>query len=420
MNGWVKSQAPARPPFREFIALMALLTSLVALSIDTLLPALPAIGQSLGVQDANQNQWVITVLFLGMAVGQLFFGPFADSVGRKPAVFLGLALFMIGCLLSVMATVFWVLLVGRILQGLGASGPRIMTLTLVRDQYEGRAMARVMSFVTTVFILVPVVAPLAGQLIMEWAGWRSIFGFYLALAVIAAIWFALRQPETLLPTQRRLFSWRDLGEGIRAMTTNRAVVGYTLIMGMVFGLFIGYLSSAQQIFQNQYQVGRRFPIFFAILALALGAASLVNARLVMRLGMRVLSRWALNGICVLSLVFLGGLWATRGGAPLWSLMAFLLITFFGVGLLFGNLNALAMEPMGDRAGMGASVVGSVSTLISLLVGSWIGQSYNGTLFPLVGGFVILSGLGRGLLFWAESTLPSTDIPGVIFDGKREV
>jgi DHA1 family bicyclomycin/chloramphenicol resistance-like MFS transporter len=185
-------------------------------------------------------------------------------------------------------------------------------------------------------------------------------------------------------------------------------------------LFIGYLSSAQQIFQNQYQVGRRFPIFFAILALALGAASLVNARLVMRLGMRVLSRWALNGICVLSLVFMGGLWATRGGAPLWSLMVFLLITFFGVGLLFGNLNALAMEPMGDRAGMGASVVGSVSTLISLLVGSWIGQSYNGTLFPLVGGFVILSGLGRGLLFWAESTLPSTDIPGVIFDGKREV
>jgi DHA1 family bicyclomycin/chloramphenicol resistance-like MFS transporter len=403
MNGWVKSQAPARPPFREFIALMALLTSLVALSIDTLLPALPAIGQSFGIQDTNQNQWVITLLFLGLAVGQLFFGPFADSVGRKPAVFLGLALFMIGCLLSVMATVFWVLLVGRILQGLGASGPRIMTLTLVRDQYEGRAMARVMSFVTTVFILVPVVAPLAGQLIMEWAGWRSIFGFYLALAVIAAIWFALRQPETLLPTQRRLFSWRDLGEGIRAMTTNRAVVGYTLIMGMVFGLFIGYLSSAQQIFQNQYQVGRRFPIFFAILALALGAASLVNARLVMRLGMRVLSRWALNGICVLSLVFLGGLWATRGGAPLWSLMAFLLITFFGVGLLFGNLNALAMEPMGGRAGMGASVVGSVSTLISLLVGSWIGQSYNGTLFPLVGGFVILSGLGRGLLYWVESS-----------------
>ena len=384
---------------------MALLISLVALSIDSLLPALPAIGHSFGVQDANHNQWVITVLFLGMGIGQLFFGPLADSVGRKPAVYLGLALFGVGCLLSLMATDFRVLLVGRVLQGLGASGPRIMTLTLVRDQYSGRAMARVMSFVTAVFILVPVIAPLAGQWIMEWAGWRSIFGFYLALAVIAGIWFALRQPETLVPTRRHPLSVRELREGIRAVMTNRAVMGYILILGMVFGLFIGYLSSAQQIFQNQYHLGRKFPLFFAILALALGAASLANARLVMRFGMRVLSRLALNGICGLSVIFIGVLWFTRSGAPLWSLMVYLMITFFGVGLLFGNLNALAMEPLAARAGMGASVVGSISTLISLLLGAWIGQSYNGTVFPLVGGFALLSGLGRGLFQWIESGLP---------------
>lgn len=393
------------PNFREFIALMALLTSLVALSIDSLLPALPAIGHSFGVQDANQNQWVITVLFLGMGIGQLFFGPFADSVGRKPAVYLGLALFGVGCLLSLLATDFRVLLVGRVLQGLGASGPRIMSLTLVRDQYSGRAMARVMSFVTAVFILVPVIAPLAGQWIMEWAGWRSIFGFYLALAIIAWIWFAWRQPETLVPTRRHLLSVRELCGGIRTVMTNRAVMGYILILGMVFGLFIGYLSSAQQIFQNQYQLGRRFPLFFAILALALGAASLANARLVMRFGMRVLSRLALNGICGLSVIFIGVLWITRSGVPLWSLMVYFMVTFFGVGLLFGNLNALAMEPLAARAGMGASVVGSVSTLISLLLGAWIGQSYNGTVFPLVGGFALLSGLGRGLFQWIDSGLP---------------
>jgi DHA1 family bicyclomycin/chloramphenicol resistance-like MFS transporter len=389
--------------FREFIALMALLISLVALSIDTLLPALPAIGQSLGVQDANQNQWVITVLFLGMAVGQLFFGPFADSVGRKPAVFLGLALFFIGCLLSLLASNFQVLLMGRVLQGLGASGPRIMTLTLVRDQYEGRTMARVMSFVTAVFILVPVIAPLVGQWIMVWAGWRSIFGLYLILAIIAGIWFAFRQPETLPVSRRRPFSLQDLWQGIRAVVTHRAVMGYTLILGLVFGLFIGYLSSAQQIFQDQYHLGRRFPFFFAILALSLGSASLVNARLVMRFGMSVLSRLALTFICGLSLLF-SGILLVKGSVPLEVLMVYLSVTFFGVGLLFGNLNALAMEPLGARAGMGASVVGSISTLISLLLGAWIGQLYNGTLFPLVGGFAILSGLGRGVLYWIDRKL----------------
>ncbi len=382
---------------------MALLISLVALSIDTLLPALPAIGQSLGVQDANQNQWVITVLFLGMAVGQLFFGPFADSVGRKPAVFLGLALFFIGCLLSLLASNFQVLLMGRVLQGLGASGPRIMTLTLVRDQYEGRTMARVMSFVTAVFILVPVIAPLVGQWIMVWAGWRSIFGLYLILAIIAGIWFAFRQPETLPVSRRRPFSLQDLWQGIRAVVTHRAVMGYTLILGLVFGLFIGYLSSAQQIFQDQYHLGRRFPFFFAILALSLGSASLVNARLVMRFGMSVLSRLALTFICGLSLLF-SGILLVKGSVPLEVLMVYLSVTFFGVGLLFGNLNALAMEPLGARAGMGASVVGSISTLISLLLGAWIGQLYNGTLFPLVGGFAILSGLGRGVLYWIDRKL----------------
>jgi DHA1 family bicyclomycin/chloramphenicol resistance-like MFS transporter len=314
-----------------------------------------------------------------------------------------LALFFIGCLLSLLASNFQVLLMGRVLQGLGASGPRIMTLTLVRDQYEGRTMARVMSFVTAVFILVPVIAPLVGQWIMVWAGWRSIFGLYLILAIIAGIWFAFRQPETLPVSRRRPFSLQDLWQGIRAVVTHRAVMGYTLILGLVFGLFIGYLSSAQQIFQDQYHLGRRFPFFFAILALSLGSASLVNARLVMRFGMSVLSRLALTFICGLSLLF-SGILLVKGSVPLEVLMVYLSVTFFGVGLLFGNLNALAMEPLGARAGMGASVVGSISTLISLLLGAWIGQLYNGTLFPLVGGFAILSGLGRGVLYWIDRKL----------------
>ena len=201
-------QSRAPPGSGEFVARVALMISLVALSIDAMLPALPAIGAELGVRQANDAQLVISALFLGLAIAQMVYGPLSDSFGRKPVIYAGFAIFIAGCLLSILASGLEVMLLGRFLQGIGAAGPRIVTMALVRDQYSGRAMARIMSLAMAVFIMVPVLAPAIGQAILLVAHWRAIFGMLLAVALIALVWFALRQPETLPPARRAPFSLR--------------------------------------------------------------------------------------------------------------------------------------------------------------------------------------------------------------------
>ena len=230
------------PAFAEFVILIALIISLVALSIDAMLPALPQIAADLGVTRINDSQYVISVFFAGMAFGQLFFGPLSDSIGRRPAILSGLFLFSAGCVLSVLATDFTLMLLGRLLQGLGAAGPRIVSIALVRDRYKGREMARVMSFVMTVFILVPVFAPAVGQLILLIASWHFIFVMFLCLTLVIGTWFWRRQAETLAREKRILFSFAQLILDIKGILRIRAALGYTLTMGFIFGAFIGYLS----------------------------------------------------------------------------------------------------------------------------------------------------------------------------------
>jgi DHA1 family bicyclomycin/chloramphenicol resistance-like MFS transporter len=397
-----KDRSRPMPRFGEFVALTAMMIALVALSIDSVLPALPEIGQDLGVQRANHNQLIISLLFLGLAVGQLLYGPVSDSTGRKPAIYAGFGLLIIGCLLSLSATSFPMILVGRFLQGVGVAGPRVVTVALVRDQYKGRAMAQVMSFVMAVFVLVPIIAPTFGQASLLFAGWRAIFGAYLGLALVVLAWFASRQPETLAPNQRLPFSVGRIVMGVREVLANRIAIGYTIAAGLIFGAFLGYLNSAQQIFQRLYGLGRLFPLYFAVLALSIGCASFLNARLVMRYGMRRLATWSSSTIGTLSLIFFAIVYVLAGHPPLWALMAFFLIVFFGVGILFGNLNALAMEPLGHIAGVGAAVVGALTTTISLPLGILIGQSYNSTVLPLVGGFAILSLASVAAMRWAEN------------------
>ncbi len=379
-----------------------MLMALTALSIDTMLPALAQIGSDLQVQNANDRQLVISMIFFGLAVGQLFFGPLSDSTGRKPAIYGGLGLFMFGSLLSMFAVNFSMMLAGRLLQGIGVSAPRAVTLALVRDQFAGRAMARVMSFVMTVFILVPMLAPTMGQAILSFSGWRTIFGSFLLLATIALVWFALRQPETLASENRAPFTIRRIIDTTQAIIKTRLAFGYTVTAGLVSGAFIGYLNSAQQIFQEQYALGERFPIYFGVIASSIGLASLSNSRLVMQLGMRLLVRGSLLIIFVLSVIALGIATFFAGQPPLWIFMTYLMMSFFCVGVLFGNLNALAMEPLGHIAGIGAAIVGSLSTLISVLLGTVIGQSYNGTILPLVIGLAVLAGLSFMVVRWAET------------------
>jgi DHA1 family bicyclomycin/chloramphenicol resistance-like MFS transporter len=397
----ISIKSKAGPSFVEFVLIVSLIMSLAALSIDAMLPALPQIGSDLNVQNTNDRQLVVSLFFLGLAMGQLFFGPLSDKTGRKPAIYRGYALFIVGSLIALSAMSFPMLLFGRLLQGIGISGPRAITLALVRDQYKGRAMARVMSFVMTVFILVPMIAPTLGQTLLFFAGWRSIFGCFVLLAVIASLWVALRIPETLAPENRAPFSLRRIIMTVREIVNIRLALGYTVAAGVMSGVHLGYLNSAQQIFQEQYALGELFPLCFAIVALSIGLASFLNTRLVMRFGMRFLVRWASFAILGLSSAALGIALLTAGQPPLWLLMACLMMTFFCIGILFGNMNALAMEPLGHVAGTGAAVVGSLSTLISIPFGTVIGGSYNGTILPLVAGMVVLAGLSIVVIRWAE-------------------
>jgi len=391
----------------EFVALMATLTALAALSIDMVLPALPAIGASLGVERANDNQLVVSLLFLGFGLGQLFYGPLSDAVGRKPAAFAGLTVFSAGCVLALASRSFSMMLLARFLQGIGVAGPRTIAVALVRDRFDGREMARVISLITVVFILVPVVAPTLGQTVLAVSGWRAIFGVYLAMSLITAVWFALRQEETLPVDRRMPLALAPVAAAAREVLSHRQAVGYTVAGGLIFGALIGYLTSAQQILQQQYALGPRFPLFFAMVAIALGAASLANASLVLRYGMHVLLTWSLRGICVVSLVFIFYASTSSGHPPLWTLMVYLMTSFFGIGILFGNLNALAMQPLGHVAGTGAAIVGATSLLISLVLGTAIGQIYNGTVLPLVSGFAVLSACAMLASWWAEADVSSS-------------
>lgn len=388
-------------PFAEFVILLAMMISIVALSTDIMLPALGLIGEDLGVADPNDVQIVISSLFLGFAIGQIAAGPLSDSIGRKPVIYAGYVLFILGCLLSIMATDLTVMVLGRVLQGVGAACPRIVTVALVRDIYEGRAMARVMSIVMAIFIIVPAIAPAIGQGVMIFGGWRATFWMLLVLAAAALIWFAARQPETLPASGRRTFSLSNIGSGIREVLRLRAVIGYALGAGCIFGAFLGYLSSAQQIFQISFGVGSLFPLYFGLAALAIGAASLSNATLVMRLGMRHLTWRALIGSTLISAGFLLPVLLMDGLPPFWAFLLWQITNFFCVGIMFGNFNALAMEPLGHMAGLGAAVVGSLSTLISLPLGWAVGYAFDGGVTPLVAGFAVLGASSLLAMFWAE-------------------
>lgn len=385
----------------EFIALTAMSISLVAMSIDSMLPALGAIATDLGAAGPNDRQLVLTTFFGGLTFGQVLYGPLSDALGRKRAMFLGVGILVTGTLMCMFAQSFALMLAGRFVAGLGASGPRIVSVAIVRDLYEGRAMARVMSFVMMVFILVPVLAPWLGQLLLSLGTWRTIFAALAALTALVTAWFAARQPETLAPERRRPLSIGPIARAIAEAAGNRYTLGYTLAAGLVFGAMVAFLATVQQIFGEQYGLGDKFPLYFAILASALGVSSFANARLVTRFGMRAISSVALRISFGASLVALVACFGSAGHPPLAMFMAYMLIVFFCNGLMFSNFNALAMEPMGHIAGSAAAVIGSLTSLVSVLIGTPIGRAYDGTVTPVIGGLTVLTFLSLATMTWIE-------------------
>lgn len=379
--------------FVEFVALMALFTALTAMSIDTILPALSLIGQDLKAGSENNTQYIISTLFLGFTFGQLISGPLADSYGRKPAVYWGLAIFIIGCLICLIATNFHMMLVGRFLQGLGASAPRIISITMTRDIYKGRDMARVTSIVMAVFILVPVIAPSFGQLILFFASWHFIFVSFLIVAIMTIILTYWRLPETLKPEDKKVFNLKEIWYGTRKVVGNKTTLGYAVCAGLIFGALMGYLNLSRQIYQDYYKVGAKFSLYFSISALSIGAASVLNSAIVKRYGMRLICHYALLAVIIVTILFFSGfVWSDsiEFRTPILAFMIYIGLVFFCLGLLFGNLNAMAMEPMGHFAGIASGIIGALSSAIGSGIGTIIGQLYSDNLYPLVIGFLVLS------------------------------
>ncbi|MGH6906977.1 MAG: MFS transporter, partial [Aestuariivirga sp.] len=305
----------SKRPTVEFIVLVALLSAMVAMSIDTMLPAIGQIATELGADDPNDRQLIITTFFGGMTIGTLIYGPISDSTGRKPAIFAGLLLYAAGSLLCLFATSFTIMLVGRAMQGFGAAGPRIVSIAMVRDGSSGAAMAKVMSFVMAVFMLVPILAPSIGQIVLLVAHWRAIFAGFLVMGIIAALWLATRQAETLSVERRRKLASRELMQAAKEFLRHPVAAGYTLAVGCIFGALICYLGTSQQIFAEQYGQGALFAVWFGVFAIAIAIAMIFNGKLVMRHGMRNLSKWALRASILLSAAFLAAALLLHGHPP---------------------------------------------------------------------------------------------------------
>lgn len=390
------------PSFVEFVALIALMMGLTAVSIDNLLPAFPHVQARFGIADPNQLQLLIYVYMIGFALMQLVYGPVSDVVGRRPAVMIGIAIYAVGCVMAIVASSFGTLLLARVVQGMGAAASRVLAVAIVRDCFAGREMARVLSITFAVFIIVPVFAPAIGGFFLLFGGWQILFASMLALAVALAIWFGLRMPETLHPQYRLPFSAGRVLAGVRLTLTSRVTVGYSTAVALIFGCLMAYVGSAQQIFETEvYGLGSLFTVVFGAIAATMAVGAVINAQLVRRLGMRRLSHAATLGFVVMAAVQCGLAFYYDGHPPLLAFCLALAGNQFFASIAISNFNAMAMQPLGEVAGTASSFLGFYTTLFGALVGLLIGHSFNGTVIPLGIGYLVLSVLCLLVVLWTE-------------------
>ena len=384
----------------EFIALMAALMSVTALAIDALLPALDVIGIDLGVVLQADNQLLITMIFLGLGLGPLLFGPLSDAIGRKPSVYMGFSVFLLASFVCVQATSLEMMIVGRILQGIGLSAPRTICIAIIRDLYQGDYMARVMSFVTIVFLLIPIVAPAMGKFVLDSYTWQAIFYVQAAISVVVTIWFWLRQKETLAVNNRIPFQFHRLIKGTKETLSYKRTIGFTLISGFIVGSFLVYLSASQQIFQEQYGLKQEFPYIFAALAVAIGIAIFLNGSFVVKYGMEKLVTLSLIGYFTVSTLYIVIFYNTPT-PHIYYLFGFFSLQFFFIGFLFGNIRALAMEPVGHIAGIAAAITGFISTMMAVPISTLIGRFVATSTLPLFVGFACCSGISIIILWYIK-------------------
>lgn len=377
----------------EFVALVAMLFATIAISIDAMLPALPEIAATLSPDAPNAAQLVVTSFVLGMGIGTLFTGPLSDAFGRKRVILVGSGFYAIAALACYFAPSLEMLLAARLLQGLAAAAPRTVAIAMVRDLFSGREMAKIMSFVMMIFTIVPAIAPLMGQGIIALGGWHSIFLAYILFSGLTMLWLGLRQPETLPFDKRRPLHLGDLWLGTKELFTYRIIVISTLLQTLTLAALFATLSSLQGIFDRQFDRAETFPLWFALIAVASMSGSLLNSRIVMTLGMRrvVVSTYVWMSILTTATIFFLGQDLLTGNLSFAMQMFWCIGLFAMMGLTMGNLNALAMEPVGHIAGLAASVISSLATVGSVILAIPIGLAFNGTSTPLLAGvFVLIS------------------------------
>ena len=389
--------------FVEFVIFVAACMALNALSIDIMLPALPNLGRDLGVLDPNDRQAVIIAYMYGFGPSQLIYGPLCDRFGRKATLLGGLLLFTLAGAASALAPTIGTLLLARGLQGFGAGASRVVAVTLVRDRYRGSEMAQVMSLSMMVFMVIPILAPSIGQVILFIGPWRWIFGILTFAGIAIAAWAALRMDETLRPENQRDLSLRRIGSGFAEALRHRTTLAYTLATGILFGGLMSFITSAQQVFQDVFHVGRGFPLLFAIIALTMSLASFLNSRWVRRVGVVKLSHGALRVLIAVS--GLHGTLALLGWVDLPTFVVLESVTLFAFGFVGANFNAIAMEPMGHIAGTASSVLGATTTMLSATLGLAIGQLFDGTVVPLTVGTCVLGLVALGILRAVPRAIP---------------
>ena len=415
MTAVAGSPLPSKPGmgFKQFVALIAALMAVNALAIDSMLPALPAIGHSVGIGAGNENQqqWIVTSYLLGFGAAQIVYGPLADRFGRKPVLLAGLAIYVLFSVAAAFSTTMPVLLLARVLQGVGSAATRVLAVSVVRDCYSGSQMARVMSLSFIVFLAVPILAPSIGQIIMLFGPWRLIFGALTLFGLLVAIWTAVRLPETLHPADRLPIMPSRVLQAFRLTLTNRLAVGYMLAMALVLGALFGFINSAQQIFAETLSAPRLFTATFALIAGFMALSSFLNSRIVGRLGARRVSHAALIGFIACSL--LHTVVALSGHETLVSFAMLQAAVMFCFGLVVSNFGSIAMEPLGHVAGTASSVQGFVTTFGGAVLGFLVGQNFDGTTVPLTLGFSVFGLLALGMVLVAERGRLFESAPGVL-------
>lgn len=388
---------PTHPLSRmEFIALMAMMSAATAFSIDAMLPALGQITADLRPVDPNSTQLIITSFVLGLGIGTLFSGPMSDSFGRRPVILWSSLIYALSCAAAYWAQSLEAVLAWRVAAGLAAAGPRVCVMAIIRDRYEGRGMARVVSFVMMVFTLVPAVAPMVGAGVIYLSDWRGIFVAFVIFALVYASWFGLRQPETLPPERRRPLRIAPLWAATREVLSNRSALTAILALACAFGILFGTISSVQPIFDQTFGRADSLIYWWAIIAVLAGGASVLNARIVMRLGMVRIVGVVMAVEMGLSLA-LSGLWLVAPEAFFAPFLLWQWSVFALGGLCIGNLNALALQPMGHIAGLAASVITALATVLGVVIAAPLGLAFDGTPLPLMLGVGAAAGVAALLM-----------------------